>query len=281
MMNKTAIALGTFDGVHTGHQAVIKAAVNSGFSAFAVAFKFPPKTYFDDSIGCITTLADKDKALRDLGLHEIYYLDFPEVRDMSPTDFLQFLIKEYNCAFISCGFNYRFGKNGAGDTELLREFCEQNGIILKVLDPIAIDNTTVSSTYIRSLLSGGEIERANELLARPFGFSAAVIHGDARGRTIGYPTANQIYPKRLTDVKHGVYKSLVTVNGKTYKGITNIGHRPTYETGDVRTETFILDFYDDIYGMAADVRLIEFIRPEQKFGSIKELKNAIKNDLSK
>lgn len=280
-MNKTAIALGTFDGVHTGHQAVIKAAVNSGFKPIAVAFKMPPKSYFDNSIGCITTLADKDKALRELGLKETYYLDFNVVRDMSPAQFLSFLKNEYNCAFLSCGFNYRFGKNGAGDTELLREFCKKNGIVLKVLEPIEIDNNTVSSTYIRKLLSDGKVEKVNELLARPFGFSAPIIHGDARGRTIGYPTANQLYPKGLTDVKHGVYKTLITVNGKNYRGITNIGHRPTYATDEVMAETFIIDFYDDIYGMAADVRLTEFIRPEQKFGSVAELKTAIKNDLSK
>ncbi len=279
-MNKTAIALGTFDGVHIGHQAVIKAAVDSGFKSLAVAFKFPPKAYFDDSIGCITTFSDKDGSLRDLGLKEIYYLDFNEVRDMSPTDFLYFLKNEYNCAFISCGFNYRFGKNGAGDIELLREFCEKNGIILKVSEPIAIGNTTVSSTYIRSLLSDGRVAAANELLARLFGFSATVIHGDGRGHIMGFPTANQLYPKELAPVKHGVYKTIITVNGKTYNGITNIGHRPTYETGDVRAETFILDFYDDIYGMVADVRLVKFIRPEQKFDSLEELKTAIKNDLS-
>ena len=280
-MNKTAIALGTFDGVHTGHQAVIKAAVSSGFKPIAVVFKFPPKTYFDHSIGCITTLVDKDKALRELGIREIHYLDFPAVCDMSPAEFLSFLKNEYNCAYLSCGFNYRFGKNGVGDTEFLRDFCEQNGIILKVLEPITIDNTTISSTYIRSLLSDGKVGKANELLARPFGFSAAIIHGDGRGHIIGYPTANQIYPKNLANVKYGVYKTKITVNGKTYNGITNLGHRPTYETGDVRAETFIIDFYDDIYGMSADVRLIEFIRPEQKFDSVDELKNAIQNDLSK
>lgn len=280
-MNKTAIALGTFDGVHTGHRAVIKAAVNSGFKPIAVAFKFPPKMYFDDGIGCITTPADKDKALRELGLNEIHYLDFPDVRNMPPADFLRYLKREYNCAFLSCGFNYRFGKNGAGDTEFLREFCKENGIILKVLEPIVIDATTVSSTNIRELLSEGNVTAANEMLARPFGFSAAVMHGDARGRTIGFPTANQLYPKDLIKVKYGVYKSLVTVNGKTYKGITNIGHRPTYKTEEVGVETYILDFSADIYGALADVRLTEFIRPEQKFGSAEELKSAIKKDLSK
>ena len=280
-MNKTAIALGTFDGVHTGHRAVIEAAVNSGFKPIAVAFKFPPKTYFDDTMGCISTFADKDKALRSLALNEIHYLDFPAVRDMSANEFLQHLKEKYNCAFLSCGFNYRFGKNGAGDIKLLREFCERNDIILKVLEPIVIDDITVSSTYIRELLSSGQIPLANKLLKMPFGFSAAVIHGDARGRTIGFPTANQIYPKELVDIMHGVYKSIITVNGKTYNGITNIGNRPTYETKTVGAETYILDFYDDIYGTVADIRITEFIRPERKFGSEEELKNAIKNDLSK
>ena len=280
-MNKTAIALGTFDGVHLGHRAVIEATVNSGFKPVAVAFKFPPKMYFDNSVGCITSLQDKDTALKKLGIKQIYYLDFTKIRDMSPKDFLVYLKNQYNPAFISCGFNYHFGKGGKGDTKLLAEFCRNNSITLKICQPVTALGSTVSSTYIRELLRQGEIEKANKLLPREFGFYAAVIKGDERGRTIGYPTANQLYPSELAEIMHGVYKSKITVNGKTYKAITNIGHRPTFKTDEVGAETYILDFYDDIYGFVADVRLIEFIRREQKFDNIEQLKNAIENDLKK
>lgn len=280
-MNKTAIALGTFDGVHMGHRAVIEATVNSGFKPVAVAFKFPPKMYFDNTVGCITSLSDKDAMLKNLGIEKVFYLDFPKIRDMSANDFLEYLKKQYNPSFISCGFNYHFGKGGKGDTKLLAEFCKDNGIVLEICQPVTVNGSTISSTYIRELLKDGEIEKANKLLPREFGFCAAVIKGDERGRTIGYPTANQLYPNELAEIKHGVYKSKITVNGKTYKAITNIGHRPTYETKMVGAETYIIDFYDDIYGFIADVRLVEFIRSEQKFDNIEQLKSAIENDLKK
>ena len=164
---------------------------------------------------------------------------------------------------------------------MLKEFCEQNGITLKVLDPICVDEQIISSTYVRSLLRDGLVEEANKLLADNFGFCAEVIKGDERGRTLGFPTANQQYPDELIDVKHGVYKSLVTVNGKTYNAITNIGHRPTFKTEQVGSETYILDFYGDIYGVPTDVRLIKFLREEQKFDSIEQLKDAIKKDIEK
>ena len=279
MMNKTALALGTFDGVHLGHRAVIEAAVKSGFKPVVVAFKYPPKMYFDKSVGYITSIEDKNRAFKALGVDSIQYLDFLSIRNMSSEEFLTFLKEKYNPAFICCGFNYHFGKNGAGNTSLLQEFCKQNDITLKVLEPVCEDNKTISSTYIRGLLKNGEVEKANRLLSIDFGFSGAVIKGDERGRTIGYPTANQNYPNNLTEIKHGVYKSLITVNGKTYNAITNIGHRPTFKTDNVGAETYIIDFYDDIYGEIADIRLAQFLRVDQKFNSIEALKEAIKKDI--
>ncbi len=280
-MDKTAIALGTFDGVHIGHLAVIEATANSGFKPIAVTFSKPPKAFFDRKIKCLTTLKQKDKKLRDSGIKEIYYIDFQSVREMSALDFLEYLKTTYNCAYISCGYNYRFGKEGSGDIALLTEFCEKNSIILNVAKEVKVGDTAVSSTKIRALLTEGNVGLANQMLGYNFGFSAPVIHGDARGRKIGFPTANQLYPKDILMVRHGVYKSLIRINGKTYKGITNIGHRPTYKTQDALSETHIIDFYDDIYGYVADLQIIQFIRDEKKFDSKEELKAAINNDLNK
>ena len=280
-MNKTAIALGTFDGVHIGHLAVIKAAVNSGFKPVAVTFAKPPKAFFDEGIECLTSQREKDQKLRDAGIKEIYYIDFLEFKDMSAIDFLEYLKVTYNCAYISCGFNYRFGKNGSGDIKKLSQFCKNNDITLNITDEVTCDGEAVSSTKIRSLLKEGAVERANRMLGYNFGFSSVVIHGDARGRKIGFPTANQPYPEGIVKVRQGVYKSVICINGKSYKAITNIGYRPTYKTQQMGAETHIIDFYDDIYGYVADLRITHFIRDEKKFNSVQELKEAINNDLGK
>ena len=140
-------------------------------------------------------------------------------------------------------------------------------------------STVTSSTLIRSLLANGELERVNDLCVAPFGFAAEVVHGDARGRTIGFPTVNQNYPKDKAPVKFGVYKSEITVNGKTYRAITNIGKRPTYKLDYIIAETYIVDFSKDVYGKTADLRLLKFIRPEKKFSGIEELKKQIEEDI--
>ncbi len=278
---KTAIALGTFDGVHIGHRSVIKAAVGSGFKAVAVAFPEPPKSIISGDKRLLTSPIAKKKMLENEGIKEVFYLDFAKIRDNSPHEFLNFLKNEFDPAVICCGFNYRFGKNGEGDVLLIEEFCNKNGIEFIKAVPVDIDGVTVSSTYIRDLLEEGKISVANRLLGQPFGFFGAVIKGDRRGRTIGFPTINQLYPEDIAKVKYGVYKSETLVGGKKYNSITNIGIRPTYENGVVSAETYIIDFSGDLYGEVAYVQLIDFLREERKFSSIEELKENIENDIKK
>lgn len=280
-MDKAAIALGTFDGVHSGHRAVIDSAVKSGFKAVAVTFKTPPKAFFDKSIGLLMSSEEKKKRLEELGISETLFMDFSEFKEMSAEDFLKFLINKFSVSQICCGFNYRFGNCGKGDTVLLEEFCNKNGIVLTVIPPVSWEGKQVSSTLIRDMLKNGEIKNVNKLLCGPFGFTSEVIHGDARGRTIGFPTVNQRYPEYLTKVKFGVYKSIIEVEGKKYKAITNIGIRPTYETEYVSAETHIINFSGDIYGKEASLQLLEFLREEKKFNNLDELKNAIEQDIKK
>ncbi len=280
-MEKTAIALGTFDGVHLGHRAVIESAVSSGKTAVAVTFKAPPKSFFDKSVGVLMTPEQKEKELLRLGIKDTFFMDFAEFREMSAEDFLKFLTEKFNIAELCCGFNYRFGKGGKGDTELLKAFCLKNGIKLTVIPPVMWEDRQISSTLIRGMLKNGEIENANKLLGREFGFEGEIIHGDERGRTIGFPTVNQLYPDNLTAVKFGVYKSTVSVEGEDYKAITNIGLRPTYETEYVSAETHIIDFEGDLYGKTVGLHLLEFLREEKRFSSLTELKKAIEQDIKK
>ncbi len=275
---KTAVALGTFDGLHTAHRDVLN--LPDGYKKVAVTFKIPPKMVVLGQNELLLSETDKYHHLRELGIDEIITLDFNEVRNDSPESFLNFLKNEIGADYITCGFNYRFGKNGAGDTDLLSDFCNKNGIELRVSNShLLSDGNPLSASYIRSLLKNGEVEKANAFLYKSFSFTAPVEKGDQRGRTIGFPTVNQKYPDNLVKLRFGVYKTVVLFDGKKYDAITDIGVRPTYETDYVISETFIKNFSGDLYGKEITVIPVKFLRDEKKFSSLDELKEQIKKDL--
>lgn len=275
---KTAIALGTFDGIHIAHRVVLD--LPEAYEKTAVTFVKPPKMFFEEKNELLMTFEDKVKFLKELGFSNIVALDFETVKNTEAREFLDFLYKTYNPRVISCGFNYRFGKGGKGDTEILRQFCDEKGIELKLCEPVKIGDETVSSTLIRSLLKKGEIEKANKLMGRPFSFSAQVIKGDKRGRTIGFPTLNQKYPEDLVKIRFGVYITKVLLDGKEYDGITNVGIRPTFQSDYVISETFVKDFSGNVYGQTARIMPVKFLRDEIKFTSLEELKSQIEKDLN-
>ncbi len=274
---KTAVALGSFDGLHAGHRAVIEKTV--GVYSVAVTFAVPPKCTAAGE-GMLMTVADKNAALKNLGVNEICELDFEKVKNTGPDRFLKEINDKYSPALISCGFNYRFGKNAAGDTEYLARFCAKNGIEFYCVPPVSPDGEVISSSRIRALIKEGCVEQANRYLYKPFGFTADVIHGDRRGRTINFPTANQMLPPELLKPRFGVYESSVTLGEKTYKAVTNIGIRPTFKADAPLAETFIIDFDGSVYGKKLSLSLKRFLRAETKFSGLEELKAAIKNDVS-
>ena len=274
---KRAIALGTFDGVHKGHRAVLR--LPDDMKKTAVIFALPPKAVLSGEPRSIMTVGDKCSALKKIGIDEIFILDFNEVKDMSAECFMDFLKEKFSPDLISCGFNYHFGKNAAGNTEMLRDFCDKNGIVFNCYGSVSENGEPISSTRIRELLKNGEIEKANRLLTFPFSFTAEVISGDRRGRTIGFPTVNQKYPSELIPIKFGVYKSKILVEGKEYDGITNIGIRPTFKTDYIISETYIIGFSGDLYGKSITTVPTHFVRGEVKFSSVEELKNQIERDI--
>ena len=276
---KNAIALGTFDGVHIGHREVLD--ITGNFRRVAVTFSIPPKAIISGEKQLIMSCEDKRKQLTELGIDEVFLLDFNEVREMSAADFLNLLFEKFNPSVISCGFNYRFGKNGEGDTDTLSEFCVKNGIKFRCCEPVSHNGIPISSTYIRGLLADGEIEQANHLLNRPFSYTSKVIDGDRRGRTIGFPTANQKYPEELVRLRFGVYKTIVTVDGVQYEGITDIGIRPTFKSDYVISETYIKNFSSDIYGKEITITPVKFLRDEKRFYSLEELKKQILEDITR
>lgn len=275
---KTSIALGTFDGVHAGHRAVLNLPKNS--KKIAVSFKIPPKAVLTGESSLLITPENKCRILKELGIDETVLLDFSVVKEWKPEEFLEFLKEKYNPSFISCGFNYHFGKFGKGDAEMLGDFCEKNGIGFSCHEMVTENGQAISSSYIRGLIGNGEIDKANAMLFEPFSFESEVIEGDKRGRTMGFPTVNQRYPEGLAKLKFGVYKTKVSFDDKEYFGVTNIGIRPTFETDYIISETFIKDFSGDLYGKNIKVTPIQFLREEKKFSSLEELIQQIKSDIN-
>lgn len=274
---KTAIALGTFDGLHTGHRAVLDKVLP--FYSVAVTFSYPPKFYFTKSHELIMSADDKCRALKEYGIKQVDIQDFESLKDLTAEEFLNKIYEKYHPVLISCGFNYRFGKNALGDVELIKRFCLSKGIELSVSECVAENGIAVSSTYIRELILSGKIDVANRFIYGGFSFSGEVLHGDSRGHTLGFPTANLRYPDNLVKMKAGVYKVEVIIDGKSYKGISNIGLRPTFLTREVMSETFIKDFDRDIYGKNITVKPLLFLRGEKKFESVDELVKAVKKDI--
>lgn len=278
---KTAIALGTFDGLHKGHIAVLNMALFSGFEPVAVAFAYPPKSYFSGKTELLLSPEKRKSELEKMGFSKVHFIEFEEFKDMLPNEFLDYLKSEFDPALICCGFNYKFGVGGSGDTAFLAEYAAKKNIEVNVVSAVEFGGEVISSTKLRNALSMGDVSLYRELCGRNFSISGPIIHGDARGRTIGYPTANQSYPEKTAKVKFGVYKSQITVDGVTYRGMTNVGKRPTFLSEEILCETYILDFKGSIYGKVAELQLLEFIREEQKFESLEQLKSAIKKDVDK
>lgn len=274
-MTGYAVALGMFDSVHTGHRAVIDGAVNSDYRSIVVTFDDIPAK----GGRYILTEEEKRDKLISLGVNDVHILEFEEVKNYPPEYFLEYIFSHMKAKKICCGFNFRFGKNAAGDTGLIKSFCEKKGIEYFVAPEVKSDGETVSTTYIKMLLSEGRVEKAAELLEDAFSFTAPVTEGDKRGRTIGFPTVNQIYPEKKAELKFGVYHTRVEIDGEVFSGVTNVGIRPTFRNDFVSAETYILDYDGDCYGKAVKLSFVEYLREEKEFRSIEELRAEIEKNV--
>ena len=226
----------------------------------------------------LMTVGERNEYIIKKGL-KLETIIFNEIKNLSPEDFVEkILVEKLRAGAVCCGYNYRFGKDAAGSAETMRKICGRLGIKCKIAGEVDVAGHAVSSTQIRSLIENGETEKANEMLGHKFGFSSPVIDGDKRGRRLGFPTINQELPQELVLPRFGVYRTDVTVGHRRYKGVTNIGKRPTVGTEKILSETYIIDFDESIYGESVDIRLIKFIRPERRFSSFDELARQIKTD---
>lgn len=279
---KTAAALGYFDGLHLGHVGVIAAALLQSDLHPAV-FTFNCDTTLPKfcSPEDIISFENKCELFEKIGVEYLFAPDFAEVCKFSDEDFVRRILKErLNAGFVCCGRNFRFGLGGRGTPERLRELGKKHGISVEIVEDVCLDGELISSTHIRELIRRGEIEQANRLLGYELWFRLPVIHGNELARELNFPTINQIIPKTNIIPRFGVYQSYAEVNGHHFRAITNIGIRPTVVSGgETVMETHILNFNGDLYGEKIAVSLCKFIRPERKFLGIEELKSQILKDI--
>ena len=280
-----SLALGYFDGVHLGHQAVIKNAVNyakqNGGKSAVITFKDHPCCFFHGVCPkYILTREYREKFIADLGVDYLYELDFEKLAGLSAEEYLEnILIKHFSPKSISTGFNHNFGHNKTGDVKFLEEESVKYNYKYFALPPQKYDGEVISSTKIRKLLSDGQIDTANKMLGRNFIIEGTVIKGRQIGRTIGFRTANILYPLELIDIPFGVYSVLVNYASQTYQGIANFGVRPTVNGQGALLEVHIIDFEKDIYGEVLEVKFIKMLRTERKFDSLDSLKQQISRDI--
>jgi len=283
----SAVALGFFDGVHIAHRKIISFAVDyakkNNLSPIALSFDASPMELLSDcKVKYLTTNEEKENIIKSLGADTEFLPLSKELLSMEAEVFVkEILVDKYNIKYAVCGYNYRFGKNGNGDTKLLQKLGKHYGFEVRVCDCETLLGESVSSSRIRGLISNGNIESANELLGRNFSLSGIICEGKQLGRKLGFPTANVFFSKHTVMPKNGVYKTLVTVENDTYTAITNTGINPTVGGEELRTETYIPNFNRNIYGKEIKIEFLKFIREEKKFGSIEELKSQIKRDIDR
>lgn len=278
-------ALGFFDGVHMGHRAVIAACRESGGEGPAVVLTFresPAAALGYPVPPALTDNGRKAALLAELGVDAVIFADFGAMRELSAEEFVRTVLRrQLGAVGVSCGYNYRFGRGGAGDTAALTRLCGAEGIGVTAVQPVTVDGETVSSTRIRELLAAGGIARANRMLGAPYAVGGEIRGGNHIGTQLGFPTVNIPIGEGLCVPRRGVYASRVTVGGRCYRGATNIGVRPTVENGGaLLCETFLIGYEGgDLYGTEALCELTEFIRPERRFDSVGELQRQVLRDI--
>ena len=275
-----AVALGIFDGVHIGHRAVITRAVGVEGTVSAVfTFEQPPWALPKDAAWELISPDAKNRVLESLGVEELFRADFAAIRHLSPREFVRDVLRgALHARVVSCGFNYHFGKDGAGNADMLRTLCEEYDIQLRLVEPVQVDGLPVSASRIRRFIEQGEVQQAARMLGRPFTIDFPVVGGQKLGRLLGTPTINQPLPPHFIRPKFGVYAASVEVDDRVTHGVTNVGIRPTVGADAPLAETWIADFTGDLYGKAVPVSLVQFLRPEQKFESVEELQRQILRD---
>ena len=279
--NNRVLALGFFDGVHVGHGALLRRVTEvaraTGCIPAAVTFDSHPEVYTEGhSVPLINSLEDRVGLMRRrYGIEDVMVIPFDDrMRHMPWQDFLtRVLLGEYQAAHLVAGHDYHFGYRGEGTPERLKEACAHLGVGCDIIGQVSLDGVPVSSTYIRGLLTEGNLARANEFLGHPHVLTHRVEHGNRLGSRLGFPTVNLAFQPGVLVPAHGVYACRVFLeDGRDFPAVTNIGRRPTVGREERLTvEGYILDFSGDLYGQAVRMEFHHFLRPERRFPSFDAL----------
>lgn len=278
------LGLGFFDSVHYGHRKIIErvVALADRTGATPALFTFGNNAYkqFNATGKLIYTLDERKRILEQIGIACVVAARFDKAfKATDRKDFLDALFDRFSIRGIVCGYDYLFGAGGAGDCEYLKTYCATKGVALEVVDKIELDGERVSSTEVKRLLSCGDVEKANRFLVDPFSMTGTVVAGRGEGHLFGFPTANLAYPSGKLTPACGVYATRTTVDGKTFKSVTNVGNKPTF--GDMRfsVETFVSGEPGDLYGKTMTLKFIRFLRSIRKFDSPEQLRAQIHSDM--
>lgn len=280
MKQNYVFALGFFDGVHRGHQALLAECVRMAkamdVETAAITFEAHPQSLFRSDVPpLLTTLQDRFRLLLRYGIEHVY--PFPVTQKVMSTyweDFLEELMESGAVGFV-CGDDFRFGSRGEGNAEKLRQFCRDRKLPCVIVQEQNLEGVRISSSYIRKQIGEGDMATAVRFLGHGHMLTGTVVTGRRLGHKLGFPTANIELPQGVIVPRHGVYACRAYVGEKSYLAVCNVGNRPTVQGHQVRTETWLLDFDGDLYGQSVTLEFMYFLRPEQRFESLDALKKAV------
>ena len=289
MVHDCVLALGFFDGIHLGHAALLdrtrQRAQALGLTPAALSFDTHPDTLvFGTAVPLLNTMAERELLMRRLcGMERVIFAHFDEAMMHMPWQVFveDYLVRQLHAKHVVCGHDFHFGDRGQGDPARLQEKCRELGIGCDIIPKVELEGVTVSSTYIRTLVEAGDVERAALFLGHRHCLTQTVVHGHRLGRTLGIPTVNLTFPPHVLAPRRGVYITRAYLpDGTSLAGVTNVGTRPTVSDGTaVSVETFLLDFDGDLYGKCIRVEFCRRLRDEQKFDSLEALKAQIRENI--
>ena len=282
----TVITVGTFDGVHRGHQQVLAEAREHararGGLAVAITFQPRPAEVLRPGLppSYLCSLEQRTAYLRAAGADHVIVVRFtPEIARVSALEFVTTLVERLHMRELVGGPDMALGHRREGTPEVLRRLGDQLGFTLTIVPPLVLGGLPVRSSVVHELILSGDVRRAAELLGRYHAVEGEVVRGDGRGRTLGFPTANIATPPWIVLPSDGIYATYVTVDGNRLPGAASIGFRPTFNGSERRLEVYLLDFDGDLYGKRCSIEFVAFLRPELRFGSISDLVAQMRQDV--
>lgn len=285
-LEDSCVALGFFDGMHLGHLKLVEKVISicnkTGLKKGLLTFDVQPKAYLSNQhFKQLMSLEDKIDFMKKYDFDYLFVLSFSnKLASMEPDKFIDEYLIKTKIKHVVCGFDFHFGNQGKGDCNFLIKY-KENNYEVSVIDKLEYEHHKISSSFLREILSQGEVELATKLLNRPYQVSGLIIHGRKNGHKIGFPTIN-VDANNYVLPKGGVYASKVIIDGKEYLGMANLGYNPTFTAlKQISLEVNIFDFDQDVYGKMAKVIFLKRIRKEQKFPSIDDLIEQLKADKQK